>query len=299
MVTGRERAIALRRAGRSRSQIAAELGIRSPRQLNDWLRGEPPPAWTARPRAKDELRDRAIALRQQGRSYREIAEEVPASKSTLSLWLRDVPMSDEHRARLAERSLAGREQAAESLRARRQHREEAIKAQARAEIGELTDRELFIAGVVAYWAEGAKAKPWNTSQRVDFVNSDVDMIRLFMAWLCLLDIGADSCSFRVAIHESADVGAAITHWSGVVGVPAERFAPPSIKRHSPKTKRKNTGSDYHGCLIVRVRASVDLNRRVAGWWGGIAATVSSRHPIGTIGGRSGMVQPVAHRPLVP
>jgi len=36
---------------------------------------------------------------------------------------------------------------------------------AAAEIGELTDREVMIAGAIAYWCEGGKSKPHRRSGR--------------------------------------------------------------------------------------------------------------------------------------
>jgi hypothetical protein len=92
-----KRAVELRVAGLSRSQIMAALGLRSSKLLNAWLRGVPPPAWTERPNAKDDVRDHAVALRLQGKSYNDIRRELGVSKSTLSLWLRDVPLTEEHR----------------------------------------------------------------------------------------------------------------------------------------------------------------------------------------------------------
>src|ERR1039457_6163817 len=62
----REQAIGLRRAGRSRREIKEILGISSNETLDKALKGEPPPAWTLRPRAKDELRAKARELREQG-----------------------------------------------------------------------------------------------------------------------------------------------------------------------------------------------------------------------------------------
>jgi hypothetical protein len=44
----------MRRAGRSRREIATALGLRGNRLLGELLRGEPPPAWTRRPNAKDD-----------------------------------------------------------------------------------------------------------------------------------------------------------------------------------------------------------------------------------------------------
>jgi transcriptional regulator with XRE-family HTH domain len=87
----RERAIALRRAGRSRREIKEILGIGSNATLDRALRGEPPPEWTRRPRAKDDLHARARELREQGLDYEEIAAALGVSKSSVSLWVRDMP----------------------------------------------------------------------------------------------------------------------------------------------------------------------------------------------------------------
>ena len=89
--TLRTQAIGLRRAGKSRREIKAILGIASDQTLGDALRGEPPPAWTRRPNAKDEVRARARALREEGRDYDEIAARLGVSKSSVSLWVRDLP----------------------------------------------------------------------------------------------------------------------------------------------------------------------------------------------------------------
>ena len=63
----------LRRQGKSLRQIKQILGPMSNATLNDALHGEPPPEWTRRPRAKDELRAKARELRTQGMDYEEIA----------------------------------------------------------------------------------------------------------------------------------------------------------------------------------------------------------------------------------
>lgn len=87
----RDHAVALRRAGKSRTEIKAILGVRNNDALSDLLRGEPPPAWTHRPRAKDSEHARACELRAQGLTYTEIAAEVGVSTSSISRWVRDMP----------------------------------------------------------------------------------------------------------------------------------------------------------------------------------------------------------------
>jgi len=87
----RKQAIALRRAGKSRREIKELLAITSNWTLNEVLRGEPPQPWTWRPNAKDDLRAKARDLREQDLDYEQIVAELRVSKSSVSLWVRDLP----------------------------------------------------------------------------------------------------------------------------------------------------------------------------------------------------------------
>jgi transposase len=265
-----EQAVRLRLAGLSRSQIADTLGLGSGgKALTEWLRDVPPPEWTRRPRAKDDLREIAVAMRGEGRSYREIREVVGVSKSTLSLWLRDVPLTEEQQLALALRSPAAATKRARAIRASAAQRRARIQSEAAAQVAELSESELFVAGVVAYWAEGAKNKPWRTGTRVRFLNSDVRLIRLFLRWLALVGVTDDRIYFRLQIHESANVQSALGFWSVQLGVNPDRFLDTSLKRHNPTTVRSNVGDTYHGCLCVEVRRSTGLNLQIDGWCQGL------------------------------
>ncbi|OHB20828.1 MAG: hypothetical protein A2666_04735 [Parcubacteria group bacterium RIFCSPHIGHO2_01_FULL_47_10b] len=54
-------------------------------------------------------------------------------------------------------------------------------------------------------------------------------------------------------------------WSDVTGFPLEQFQKVQWKRHNPKTKRKNIGNSYNGLLIIAVKKSIDITRRIRGW----------------------------------
>ena len=109
------------------------------------------------PQAKDDMRERARELRTQGLDYEEIAGALGVSKSSVSLWVRDLPRParlsyEECRKRAAEgarRYWAAERPVREAARA-------ATCAAAAAQIGTLTDRELLIAGAIAYWCEGGE-----------------------------------------------------------------------------------------------------------------------------------------------
>lgn len=272
----REQAIALRRAGRSRREIKELLGIGSNQTLNEALRGEPPQLWTRRPNAKDGLRARARELREQGLDYKRIAAELGVSKSSISLWVRNMPPPE--RLSYEERCKRQAEAVARYWAAERPLREagrEAISAAAAAQISTLSDRETIIAGAVAYWCEGVKNKPYRRHDRVNFINSDPAMIKFFLRFLGVAGIPRDQVTFRVYVHESADVAAAQQYWLDVTRAHPAQFRSPTLKRHNPRTVRKNTGDDYHGCLRIDVRRSAGLYRKIEGWAAAAMASVDS------------------------
>jgi hypothetical protein len=265
----RERAIALRREGKSRREIGAILGPMSNSTLDRFLQGVPPPEWTRRARAKDELRTAARDLRAQGLDYEDIAAALGVAKSSVSLWVRDLPTPprlsyEENRKRSAE----GSRRYWEVERTVREARRAALTGRAAAEIGAMTDREILIAGAVAYWCEGTKSKPQRHVERVAFINSDPALIRFFLRFLDTADIPRDDLIFRMYIHETADVEAAHRFWLDLTGAQPSQFRRPVLKRHNPKTVRKNVGDGYRGCLRIDVRRSGDLYRRIEGWAAG-------------------------------
>ncbi|MEU9580957.1 hypothetical protein [Streptomyces chilikensis] len=268
----RQQAVALRRQGFSTRQIREELGI------DNWTRrpllaGEPPPEWTKRPRAKDDLRERARELRSQGWTYDQIKAELGCSKSSISLWVRDLPKPERRRTR-EEASEIGRK-GWEARLQRREDERRKTKMEAYRSVGELTKRELFLAGVAMYWAEGSKDKAYARRERVVFVNSDPGMVQVYLAWLSLLDIPMERLRFTVMIHEDADVTAAERYWADWTGADASAFYKTQLKKHNPRTVRKNTGESYRGCLAVYVLQAADLYRRIEGAWYGIVEAAAS------------------------
>ena len=262
----RKQAIALRRAGKSRREIKELLAITSNWTLNEVLRGEPPQPWTWRPNAKDELRAKARDLREQGLDYEEIVAELGVSKSSVSLWVRDLPRPpglsyEECRKRSAE----GVRKYWAAERPIREAEREAARAAAADQIGQLSDREIIIAGAIAYWCEGAKNKPHRRSDRVTFTNSDPGLIPFFLRFLDSTGVSRSDLAFQLQIHETADVPGAERFWLDLTGARADQFCKTSVKPHNPLTTRRNTGDDYHGCLRVDVRRSCMLYREIEGW----------------------------------
>ncbi|MFJ3642466.1 hypothetical protein ACIPRD_22245 [Streptomyces sp. NPDC090108] len=272
----RDRAIALRRAGRSLRQIRDELKVFNNDILNRLVKGEPPPEWTKRPNAKDDLRQKARELRLQGRTYDQIQVALGCSKSSISLWVRDLP-KPERRDPSEQAKLAAQLRWRHELAVRDDQRRK-TKAAAADEIGPMTARDLFMTGVALYWAEGAKDKPYARRESVQFVNSDPGVIRIYLAWLDMLGVERGRLRYRVMIHMTADVEGAERYWSDLVGIDVSELRSTTIKKHSPKTVRKNVGEGYRGCLVISVLQGADLYRRIEGWWTGMVDGVSGVAP---------------------
>lgn len=264
----RRRAIELRLHGLSTSQIARELGIRVSSTLNRWLVGTPAPDWTRRPGAKDAERDQARQLRKDGLSLRQIAEALHVAKSSVSVWVADVPVPPICGPGSAEIAQRGRDYWDAELR-RRDIAREATKLSAAEEVGSLSDRDLLLVGAILYWAEGSKDKSYDRRERVVLINSDERLIRIFLRWLESLGVPPEHLRFRLSIHESACIEEAERYWADVVGVTPEKFDRATVKRNKTSTVRLNVGADYHGCVVVTVLKSALLYRRIDGWVRGI------------------------------
>jgi transposase len=251
--------------GMSLSQLMKHFGVGSA-TLTDWLRGIEPPAWTRRPNAKDDLRERALELRGQGWSVNDLATKLGVAKSTAHAWVKHIPLDpDSDRARRKQEHAAA--MAAGRWDAKREERDRCqaeVQAEAAGAVGDLSERDLLLIGAAIYWCEGAKSKPWRRLDRLTFINSDPSLLVLFLRFLAICGRGKETVRYRVHIHETADAEAAADWWAARLEVPRELFQRPTIKRHAPATKRANTGADYHGCLVLQVPQSRELYWRVEG-----------------------------------
>ena len=140
----------------------------------------------------------------------DIAAELGVSRGSVSLWTRDIEVVVRRRAS---------PRAPNSLQRAKQAEIDTLLAEGRARIGELSERDLLIAGAALYAGEGAKA-----DGKVVFANSDPLMMAMFCAWLrTCFDIDERRLRFRLYLHEGLDLGVAETFWSESTGIPTSQF----------------------------------------------------------------------------
>ena len=218
----------------------------------------------------------ALELRKKGFSYREILEKIKVSKSTLSLWLRSVGLSEKQEQRLSEKKLLSALKGAEKRREDRINLTAEIKNKASNEIGKITTRELWLIGTALYWAEGSKEKDYNPGSGVRFSNSDPEMIKLFLSWVyIIIKTRKEDIGFDIYIHESHrnNIDRVVNYWVSQTGFSHSNFKHIYFKRNKLKTKRNNIGENYYGLLRVTIKSSSSLNRKIAGWVRGICKSI--------------------------
>jgi len=164
----------------------------------------------------------AIALRRRGFSMGEIAKKIGVSKGSVSRWVGGITLTETQKKEL---SLNGRSK--ESIEKRRTSRlqNEKVKRQifidiAQKQIGRISEKELWLIGVMLYWAEGRK-----TSRGVvQFSNSDPEMIKIMMVFFRKICRVPES-KFRgsLHIHPHLDHKKAERYWSGVTNIPLAQF----------------------------------------------------------------------------
>ncbi|MBE1534060.1 hypothetical protein [Actinomadura algeriensis] len=213
---------------------------------------------------RNKLKPKAIELRKQGWTYKEIAGSLDIAISTCSLWLRDVPAPPRPGYSQERVAAAWRERWEPVLSARENERRE-VKLAACREVDELSDRDVLLLGALVYWCEGGKDKIYRREERVRFINSDPALVVFFCRFLDVAGVEPGQMRYRLHIHETADVTEATKWWADLVDVAAETFMKPVIKRHRAKTNRKNLVDEYHGCLQINVNQGADLYRRIEGW----------------------------------
>jgi transcriptional regulator with XRE-family HTH domain len=192
-------------------------------------------------RGKVVEREEARRLRALGITMPDIATALGVSRSSVSLWTRDVPVVRAPRRRLRPREPNALE--------RRKAAEIADLLEAgRSRIGSLSEREFLVAGAALYAGEGSK-----TGQAIGFANTNAEMVGFFCAWLRrFFDIDERRLRVRLYLHQGLDIDIANAFWSSVTAIPIAQFRTPY--RADPDPSRRHN-KHAHGCVYVSYSCS--------------------------------------------
>lgn len=196
-------------------------------------------------RRKD--KEKAIKLRHKGYSYSQIKDELGISKSTLSGWLAPYPLSKERIRQLRDISPKRIESYRNTMARKRELRLDSVFEKVKKDIGKLSDRDLFLIGLVLYWGEGSKTERSTTA----LSNTDPAMLKFFLLWLKLLNVPKNKICFNLQIYSDMNKDKEVRYWLKELGLPKSSLRTVRIKnsKFSGITYKNGFG---HGTCHIRI-----------------------------------------------
>ncbi len=197
----------------------------------------------------------AIKLRRKGYSLGEIKNILHVSRSSVGLWAKEVKLDQNAKGRIQYLRKCAREKAWRTISKKREERVKKSKLWAEEKVRSihLTKEQALLACSLLYWAEGGKTK-----KAVDFINSDPEMIKVFLRlFRYVFPVNETKLRICVHVHEYHNVKAIINFWSEITSIPPEQFNKPYIKPHTKKVIREG----YMGCITI-IYGDIDILRKI-------------------------------------
>ena len=179
-------------------------------------------------------------------SYSQIKEEVPVSKGTLSVWLRDYPLSQKHIKRLRDNSSKRIENYRNTMAKKKEDRRKGVYDEVGKYLGKFSDRDYYMAGLFLYLGEGLKTQDYTVS----VANTNPVVSKLFIKWLELLEADRSKIKVKLHLYRNMDLDKEVEFWSKELSISKKNFMKPYIKES--KSDRINYSNSFnHGtCNVV-------------------------------------------------
>jgi len=214
---------------------------------------------------KVQEKKKARELREKGWSINQIYKQLGVSKGSVSLWVRDIQLTDAHLKQLSERGQ--RQEVVEKRRQTRLRRENARRQViidfAEKQIKKISQDQLFLIGVALYWAEGSKTK----RGVVELSNSDPELIKVGMAFFRnICKVPEKKFRGHIFIHPHLDRIKAEKYWSSVSKIPRDQFFKTSMQQSRASRKKRDTLP--FGTFSIYI-CDTELFLKIRGWIRGV------------------------------
>jgi len=191
-------------------------------------------------------KQKAIKLRQKGYSYSQIKEKLGVSKSTLSGWLYNMPLSEKRIKELRDFSPQRIERYRNTMKVKKETRLKEVYEKVSKDIGKFSQREIFLLGLFLYWGEGTKAA--NSSTQL--TNTNPAMLQFFIKWLELLGVDKKDLKVKLHLYSDMNIKESIAFWSKTLKIPISQFKKPYIKETALKSITYKNGFGKGTCCVI-------------------------------------------------
>ena len=196
--------------------------------------------------ARKEDKQKAIAMRMKGMSYSQIKEKLKISKSTLSIWLADKPLSEKRIRELRDFNPQRIERYRNTMKEKKDQRLEEVYKKVTKDIGRLSKRYLFLAGLFLYWGEGTKRQ----NSTVVLTNTNPAMLKLFIKWLELFDVKSEDLRVKLHLYSDMNTKQSLAFWSKELKIPVSQFQKSYIKKTSSESITYKNGFGKGTCCVM-------------------------------------------------
>jgi len=206
-------------------------------------------------------------MRGKGISIIVIAKKLGVSKSTVSLWCRDIVLTDKQNQKLEKNKgisvKTGQRMGAEANKNKKLNVVQLADTWSEKVVGKISKRELLLVATALYWSEGSKSEQ---SSGFRFINSDPGMILFMKKFLKeYMDIQDEDliCSIQInKVHEPR-IGKVLSFWINLLHLQDKQFRKPYFITTKSQKVYENY-DDYYGICKLMVRRSSGLKYKMLG-----------------------------------
>lgn len=192
------------------------------------------------------LKRKVVELRKQGKSYSDILKIIKVSKSSLSLWLKDVPLTNDQKLGLVDRRKRAVETYRKTMKLKRLRRNSSYYVNQINKWIPLTDREVFIAGLFLYLGEGNKV----SRNSIGITNTDPSVVKFALYWIInSLEVPKDKIRVQLHLYNDMDIEKEINFWLTELKMDKSCLVKPYIKK-SFRTSLDQKGFGHGTCSLV-------------------------------------------------
>lgn len=206
-------------------------------------------------------KNEAIDLRKRGMSLKGIARELNVSRGSVSYWIRGVVLPPTSETELKKRRIISDEKRRTTVFNKTAYKLRILEQNCVSSMGPISQRDLFVAGLMLYAGEGAKHRAPH-SQRVEFTNADPFISQIFVQFLLkCCSVERRDIRLRLFLYEDMDENAAKQFWGRSLELPLGQFSKTLIKKRiGGLPSRKAEYGTIH--VLVYNKA---LFQKIMGW----------------------------------
>jgi len=191
--------------------------------------------------------------REKGLSVNDIAKELGVSKSSVSVWVRDIELTPEQIQAIKKRNQAYGAQHKGSKAVAAKYREIREEYQQEGRDKAKEGDPLHLTGCMLYWAEGTKK-----SNYLEFTNSDTDMMLTFVKFLRQA-LEVRDTEIAVYINCYTDNGFSVkqiqNHWLKLLRLPESCLRKTTINNQPKQSQQKGRKLNYGVCAITVAKST--------------------------------------------